>query len=481
MTSPVPTRPSLFDALQPAQALLIERLGSVFAEAGEELALVGGIVRDILLGHRPPADLDFATSAIPEVTRRLGERAGAESSYDIGERFGTIGLVFRAEPEAEPIVVEITTFRSEHYPDESRHPAVKLGGELVDDLSRRDFTVNAIAADARTGALIDPFDGQSDLHRGIIRAVGDPDTRFQEDPLRLLRGARFVSQLGFLIAASTKEAMARQAPSLAKISKERILAELTRLLTGEYASHGLQALLETGLLVQAMPELHRFAEEALGEQPLPHREKALWEHTLRVVDRVPPRPAIRWAALLHDAAKPQTRGVDAFGEVHFFGHEREGAELAKRLLVRLKADKATTAKVARLVDLHLRPATYEPDWTDSAVRRLMLEADGVLDDLLDLGAADVTSAREQKQRAAAERVAALRARIARLEEEHALAELKSPIDGDDLMAMFDRPPGRWIAVIKDRLRELVIDGDLAPDDRESAERIAREMVASGEV
>jgi poly(A) polymerase len=189
---------------------------------------------------------------------------------------------------------------------------------------------------------------------------------------------------------------------------------------------------------------------------------------------------VRWAALLHDAAKPQTRSVDARGEVHFFGHEREGAELARRLLGRLKADKATQTNVARLVELHLRPATYEPDWTDSAVRRLMLEADAVLEDLLDLAAADVTSAREHKQRAAAERVAALRAHIARLEDEHALAELKSPLDGQELMAMFGRPPGRWIAIIKDHLRDLVIDGELAPDDREEAERIARAMIEAGE-
>jgi poly(A) polymerase len=202
---------------------------------------------------------------------------------------------------------------------------------------------------------------------------------------------------------------------------------------------------------------------------------------MRVVERVDQRLALRWAALLHDAAKPQTRGIDAAGEVHFFGHEREGAELARRLLSRLKADRGTTTRVARLVELHLRPATYEPDWTDSAVRRLMLEAGDVLDDLLDLVAADVTSAREHKQRAAAARVAGLRAHIARLEAEHALAELKSPLDGDVLMAMFDRPPGRWIAAIKDHLRELVIDGELAPDDRETATRIAREMVERGEV
>jgi len=187
---------------------------------------------------------------------------------------------------------------------------------------------------------------------------------------------------------------------------------------------------------------------------------------------------VRWAALLHDAAKPLTRSVDAAGEVHFFGHERVGAELAAKLLRRLKADKATQTAVSRLVELHLRPAAYEADWTDSAVRRLALEADGVLEDLLDLAAADVTSAREHRQRAAAERVAALRERVARLEAERALAELQSPLNGDELMALFGRPPGRWIARIKDHLRELVIDGALAPEDKAAAERIARELIAA---
>jgi poly(A) polymerase len=480
MASAATTSPSLFDALHPAQLDVLQRLATAFAEADEELALVGGIVRDMLLARPLLNELDFATSATPDVTRRLGEASGASSVFDIGERFGTIGLVFTLESASEPVIAEITTYRSEHYPDASRHPAVQLGGSLIDDLSRRDFTINAIAADVLTGELIDPFDGQADLYQNRIRAVGDPGVRFQEDPLRLLRAARFVAQLGFNVAPETKAAMTRQAGSLSRISNERILAELIKLLTGNYASHGLDLLLDTGLLVAAIPELSRFADEALGEQPLPHREKALWEHTMRVVDQVPRRPAIRWSALLHDAAKPQTRSVDAQGDIHFFGHERVGAELAGRLLRRLKADKTTQVNVARTVELHLRPATYEPDWTDSAVRRLMLEAGDVLEDLLDLAAADVTSAREHKQREAAARIAGLRAHIARLEAEHALAELKSPLDGDELMAMFQRPPGRWIAVIKERLRNLVVDGELEPDDRATAERIAREMVEQSE-
>jgi poly(A) polymerase len=192
----------------------------------------------------------------------------------------------------------------------------------------------------------------------------------------------------------------------------------------------------------------------------------------------PPRARVRWAALLHDAAKPLTRSVDASGEVHFFGHERVGADIAHKLLGRLKADKATRVAVTRMVDMHLRPASYDATtWTDSAVRRLALEAEGILPDLLDLAAADVTSARAHKQRAAASRVQGLRDHLARLEEDVALSRLQSPLDGNDLMRMFDRPPGRWIAEIKDHLRELVIDGDLAPDDRATATRIAQDFVA----
>lgn len=476
MTSPVHADKTVLGALPPAQAAVVRDLARAFAGGGAELYLVGGIVRDILLGRELPGDLDFATDAPPERTHALGLTAGADAVYLVGERFGTVGLVFG---QKSPVRVEITTYRREHYPDETRHPAVEHVGSLIDDLARRDFTVNAIAADATTGELRDPFGGEADLALAVLRAVGDPDERFVEDPLRLLRAARFVAELGFRVDRPTFAAMARGAPNLARISQERIYAELTRLLTGDFASHGLDVLLDAGLLIEAMPELAPLAAEATG-QPGTQREKDLWEHTLRVVDRAPARPVVRWAALLHDAAKPLTRSIDEQGEVHFFGHERVGADLATRLLRRLKADKATQTTVRRLVELHLRPAGYEPDWTDSAVRRLMLEADGVLEDLLDLVAADVTSAREHRQRAAAARIVALRAHIARLEAEHALAQLKSPLDGDELMAMFDRPPGRWIAVIKDNLRELVIDGELDPDDKETAARIAREIVERDE-
>lgn len=467
---------TILATLAPAQADVVRRLARVFAEAGEELYLVGGVVRDILLGQPVPGyDLDFATSAVPAVTQHLGAAAGADAVYLVGEKFGTVGLVFGEGPAA--IQVEITTYRREHYPDETRFPEVALGGTLLEDLARRDFTVNAIAASALAGELVDPFAGEADLAGGILRAVGNAEERFAEDPLRLLRAARFVAQLGFLIEPATRAAMIRSAPSLGRISQERTYAELTRLLTSPYAAHGLETLRETGLLAVALPELVPLAGEAeAGRRGGRLREKDVWEHTKRVVEQAPPRPIVRWAALLHDAAKPLTRSVDAAGEVHFFGHERVGADLARRLLRRLKADRATLHAVSRLVELHLRPAAYDVEWTDSAARRLALEADGVLEDLLDLAAADVTSAREHRQRAAAARVAALREHIARLEAERALAELQSPLDGNELMALFGRPPGKWIADAKNHLRELVIDGALAPEDKATAERIARELM-----
>lgn len=465
----------LLNALAFDQRAVAASLSGVFMAAGQELVFVGGIVRDLVLGRRLPNDLDFATSALPEDTQRLGQLAGAGSAYLVGERFGTVGFVFARQDER--IEVEITTYRSEHYPDETRFPTVQLGGGLTEDLARRDFTANAIAVDAATEAMSDPFGGEADIAQGILRAVGDPDARFAEDPLRLLRAVRFVAQLGFRLEAETEAAVRRNAPSLERISQERILMELTKLLAGDYVEDGLEALRNTGLLQVVMPELAPLAAEADDDHRdiLPHREKDLWVHTKRVVRQAPPRPIVRWAALLHDVAKPLTRSVDN-GEVHFFGHERVGADRAGSLLRRLKADKATQAAVRRLVELHGRPATYEEGWTDSAVRRLALEAGDIWDDLLDLAAADVTSAREDKQLAAAVRVGGLREHFDRLQAEAGLDQLQSPLDGNELMAIFQRPPGIWIKQVKDRLRELVIDGELASDDRATAERIAREIL-----
>lgn len=455
----------LLDRLPAEPRSVLERLAEAFSECDRELYLVGGSVRDLLLG-RPVKDLDFATDAEPRTTEAAGRAAGATSVYTIGEKFGTIGFVF------DGINVEITTYREEHYPTATRHPTVQLGVDINSDLSRRDFTINALAIEARTGEMIDRFQGLADMEHRIIRAVGEPEARFREDPLRILRAVRFAAELDFQIHPETLAAMRAMAPELNRISRERIAAELNRLVIAPAAGRGLDILRSTGLLPYTVPELVPIAKDT-GEG----RHKNIWTHTVRVVTQSPPRLAVRWAALLHDAAKPMTRSVDEYGQVHFFGHERLGAELARRALRRLKLDRALTDRVAGLVDMHLRPAGYEPDWTDSAVRRLMLEAGDLREDLLSLAAADVTSARAHRQREAAERVAALARHIRRLEEQHALEQLKSPLDGDELMAIFERPPGRWIGQLKDHLREMVIEGTLAPGDQEAALREAHRWMA----
>lgn len=481
---PITARPQLFRALTDEQFEIVHRFGTAFAEAGAELYLVGGPVRDLLL-DQTPNDLDFTTNQLPPSTQELGRAAGATTVVLIGEEFGTVGFaipIVSENGDERFMQLEITTYRSESYPDETRRPAVSHDVSLEGDLARRDFTINAIAAHPLTGEIVDLFDGQSDIARGIVRAVGDPDERFLEDPLRLLRAARFVAQLGFFVDAETRDAMECQAGELARISVERIYAELTKLLCGKWAGHGLDLLLSTGLFEIAMPELQPLAHDALRDAThTMGREKDLWEHTLRVIEQAPPRPIVRWGALLHDAAKPLTRSIDLNGEIHFFGHEREGANIAGRLLRRLKASNATVKSVMSIVEMHYRPETYGPDWTDSAVRRLLLEIGDDIDDLLDLAAADVTSAREHRQRAAARRISGLREHIARLREREALDELQSPLDGTALMAMFDRKPGPWIAVVKDHLREMVIDGALSPGDVETAARIAKELMDSGAV
>ncbi|HET7056979.1 MAG TPA: CCA tRNA nucleotidyltransferase, partial [Thermomicrobiales bacterium] len=248
-------------------------------------------MRDALLGFQPHFDLDLTTNARPEQILALGPGAGATSTYDIGAKFGTIGLVFTDQDGNDPLSVEITTYRSEHYPDESRHPDVQFGADLIADLARRDFTINAMAVNVMTGELIDPFDGQVDLAMATIRAVGDAEERFEEDPLRLLRAARFVSQLGFMIERDTLDAMIETAPTIQRISRERIYGELTRLMTGTYASHALEVLSETGLLTLTMPELEPLSRETGDRGPV-HREKDLWEHTKKVVDQAPQRPVV---------------------------------------------------------------------------------------------------------------------------------------------------------------------------------------------
>jgi poly(A) polymerase len=435
-------------------------------EPTAELFLVGGIVRDLLLGAPSGSDLDFATSATPRQTERALKAAGGKV-FTIGEKFGTIGAVF------DELQVEITTYRAESYTPGSRKPSVAFGSSLGDDLSRRDFTINAMAFDARTEQLIDPFDGQRDLVHGLIRAVGQADERFREDPLRLLRAIRFSTRLGFEIEPDTASAIARSAAALQSISRERVRDELDKMLLGQAPARGIRMLCELGLADFSLPDVPRLRgmqmEAGYG------RHKDVYTHTLQVLDRAPPRLALRWAALLHDIAKPATKRVEN-GKVTFHGHDHKGERMARRILTDLRQPAELIDRVGRLVGLHLRANAYEGVWTDSAVRRFVLEVgDDLVEDLLALSRADVTTGRIERRAAIARSVAELEERIKELRAQEDIARIASPLDGLELMQLFGRGPGAWIQPIKDQLKDMVIEGELAAGDKAAATPIARRL------
>jgi poly(A) polymerase len=474
-------------------------LAQLFQAEGKELYMVGGTVRDLLLHRAASPDIDLTTNARPDEIKRLVARTHPLVLVTVGEQFGTVRVHYprgagAAAPEegmaptspspaalfgnypTDVDVVEITTYRSDRYAPDSRKPEVTFGDTLEGDLLRRDFTINAMARDPLTGEIIDPYGGRQDLEHQLIRAVGDdPTRRFDEDPLRMLRAARFAAQLDFTIESATARAIERQAATLQKISKERIRDEFTKLLVTPNPNLGLRLLVDLGLMQYIVPEVL----ELRGVSQQPAHSKDVYAHVLRVVERSPAQPAARWAALLHDIAKPRTRSVDE-GKVHFFGHDEVGAVMAREILRRLKFDKPFIEHVSRLVAMHMRANAYLPDWTDGAVRRLMLEAGDGLADLLDLSRADITSYRPEKVSRAAARVGELEARCHWLREEAERVPLKSPLDGNDLMALFGRGPGAWLRPLKDYLLGLVLDGALAPDDRDGAADAARRYLVERE-
>lgn len=474
-------------------------IAHIFRAADKELYMVGGTVRDLLLRRPTSPDIDLTTNARPNEIKRLIAETHPDAVVTVGEQFGTVRVHYRRHASADddaqrdtaadgtsPLpaaliaqvsgdldIIEITTYRSDQYADGSRKPEVTFGDTLAGDLLRRDFTINAMARDPLSGEIVDPYGGREDLERGLIRAVGnDPASRFDEDPLRLLRAARFAAQLGFEIEPDTADALALQAPTLARISRERVRDEFTKLLVAEYPARGLRLLVDSGLMPWIVPEVL----ELCGVSQRPAHSKDVYDHVLRVVERTPARPATRWAGLLHDIAKPRTRSVEE-GKIHFFGHEDVGAVMAREILHRLKFDRPFIEYVSRLVKLHMRANAYLPEWTDGAVRRLMLDAGEGLHDLLDLSRADITSYRQDKVSRAVARVNEMELRCQRLREEAERVPIRSPLDGNDLMRIFNREPGPWLRPLKDYLLGLVIDGQLAPDDREEATQLATAFLA----
>jgi poly(A) polymerase len=433
--SPVAARQAAAELVRiPAVA---DDLGRRFAAAGHELHLVGGSVRDALL-RRLGDDLDFATDARPERVQELVD-GWAEARWDTGVAFGTVGVQRRG------IRLEITTFRSEAYDASSRKPAVAYGDTLAGDLSRRDFTVNAMALSIPGREFTDLFDGLRDLAERRLRTPVTPEQSFDDDPLRMLRAARFAAQLGFAVDPGVVAAMAAMAERIGIVSAERIRDELTKLLLAPDPVGGLRLLVDTGLAAQpgVLPELPgmRLAQDSL------HRHKDVYEHSLAVLERAialedeGPDLVLRLAALLHDIGKPATRAFGPHG-VSFHHHEVVGARMARDRLRTLAFPKHVVEQVTRLVELHLRFHGFgKGEWTDSAVRRYAHDAGDLLDHLHKLTRSDCTTRNPRKAAALASAYDELERRIGRLAAEEELKAVRPDLDGNEIQAILGVEPG----------------------------------------
>jgi poly(A) polymerase len=443
--------------LIPLQPLL-EDLGSRFAKAGHRLALVGGPVRDALL-DRDSLDLDFTTDAQPDQTVSL-LRGWGDSYWEIGREFGTIGA------RKGDHVVEVTTYRSDTYDSASRKPEVKFGNTLEGDLRRRDFTVNAMALELPDLTFVDPYGGLSDLAARTLRTPGTPELSFGDDPLRMMRAARFAAQLRFDVAPDVVAAMTAMAERITIVSAERIRVELEKLLLAPDPRIGLELLVNTGLAGYVLPELPALKLE-IDEH---HRHKDVYEHSLTVLEQaialedgpdgpVPgPDLVLRLAAILHDIGKPATRRFEAGGGVSFHHHEMEGAKLTRKRMKALRFDKDTVAQVSRLVELHLRFHGYgDGAWTDSAVRRYVTDAGPLLARLHRLTRSDCTTRNQRKADRLAHAYDDLEERIARLRSEEELDAVRPDLDGNQIMAILGIPAGRDVGRAWAFLKELRLD------------------------
>jgi poly(A) polymerase len=448
--------------LDPAIGVLAER----FATRGHRLALVGGPVRDAVLGRRAP-DHDLTTDAVPEVTERL-LRGWADAVWDIGRAYGTIGA------RRGDLVVEITTYRSERYDPASRKPEVAFGSSLEEDLRRRDFTVNAMAVELPSLTFVDPFGGLDDLVRRRLRTPGPPEESFDDDPLRMMRAARFAAQLGFDVAPEVVAAMTSMAARIDIVAAERVKVELEKTLLAPQPRRGLELIVDTGLADRVLPELPALRLE-IDEH---HRHKDVYEHSLTVLERaialedgpegaVPaPDLVLRLAALLHDVGKPATRRFEPGGGVSFHHHELVGAKLAARRLKALRFDRETVKQVARLVELHLRFHGYgDAEWTDSAVRRYVTDAGPLLERLHRLTRSDCTTRNRRKAERLATAYDALELRIARLREQEELDAVRPDLDGNAIMEILQIPAGPEVGRAWRYLKELHLDrGPLSRDE-----------------
>lgn len=480
------------DLLRRALGVLTElapaaiELGEIFRAAGHELALVGGPVRDAFLG-RASNDLDFATSATPDETQALLARWG-DAHWDIGKEFGTIGARRFAQAGggdvaggSDDVIVEVTTYRTDKYDPASRKPLVEFGKTLDGDLSRRDLTVNAMAVRLPDLTFVDPFNGLTDLARRVLRTPIAPERSFDDDPLRMLRAARFAGQLGFHVEQGTLAAIVAMAPRIEIVSAERVQAELSKLLLSPNPRAGLEVLVDTGLADHTLPELPALQLE-IDEH---HRHKDVYQHSLTVLEQAiaqetgpdGPVPApdlvLRLAALLHDVGKPATRRFESGGGVSFHHHEVVGAKLVAKRLKALKYEKQVIKDVSRLVELHLRFHGYgEGAWTDSAVRRYVTDAGPLLERLHRLTRADSTTRNKRKAQRLADAYTDLENRIAVLREQEEIDSIRPDLDGTQIMAILGIPPGRDVGEAYKHLLGLRMERGPLGDDTAREELLA---------
>jgi poly(A) polymerase len=453
----------------------VARLANAFADAGYQLALVGGPVRDALL-DRPVNDLDFTTNARPDDILRVVKPL-ASAHWDIGRAFGTIGARIGEH------TVEITTYRSDSYDASSRKPDVVFGDTLDGDLVRRDFTVNALALRLPDIVLVDPSGGVEDLLAGVLRTPISPEVSFGDDPLRMLRAARFAAQLGFTVSEETVNAMRDMRERIAIISAERVRDELSKLLLSATPRPGIELLVDTALADIVLPEIPALRLE-IDEH---HHHKDVYQHSLTVLDQAigyererhpgdKPDLVLRLAAILHDIGKPATRRLEPGGAVSFYHHDMVGAKLARKRLRALRFDNDTIAAVSRLIELHLRFFGYtDGAWTDSAVRRYVRDAGDQLERLHMLTRADVTTRNRRKADRLGFAYDDLEERIAVLAEEEQLNAVRPDLDGQDVMRILDLKPGPQVGQAMKFLLELRLDnGPLGPEE---AERRLREWAA----
>lgn len=453
-------------------------LGQLFADQGYELALVGGAVRDMLL-HRRSHDLDFCTSARPEQFEPILRKWGS-GFWDMGRKFGTLGALKRRKDGTE-IRVEVTTYRSDTYNPDSRKPEVDYGDSLSGDLSRRDFTVNAMALRVPDRVFVDPYGGANDLARQILRTPVDPRQSFDDDPLRMMRAVRFVAQLDFRIAADTAEAISEMTERINIVSAERVRDELVKLLLSSHPRAGVEALVESGLADQVLPEVPALQLE-IDEH---HRHKDVFEHTMIVLDRAValetgpdgPVPApdltLRLAALLHDIGKPQTRRFEPGGKVSFHHHDAVGARLARKRLKALHFDHHLIDDVCDLIAMHLRFHGYVDErWTDAAVRRYAKETGPLYERLNRLTRADATTRNRRKEQVFSAAMDELEDRVSQLRKQEDLDAIRPDLDGRQIMEILDLDPGPLVGKAYRHMLDYRLDHGPA-DQEEAVEELKR--------